>query len=129
MSTMAMRHDTDPREDLLKKLGDISDFEIFNNMVLVAIYERPEKTKSGLILTQTSRDEDKYQGKAALIVKTGPAAFLSDGNYFTEGGPKIGDWIAIRPSDGWPISVKGTLCRMLVDEAVKIRIPAPDSVY
>lgn len=129
MSALAMRHETDPREDLLKKLGDISNFEIFNNMVLAAIYERPAKTKGGILLSDTTRAEDKYQGKAALIVKMGPVAFKTDGDYFTEGGPKVGDWIAIRPSDGWPISINGTLCRMLVDEAVKIRIPAPDSVY
>jgi co-chaperonin GroES (HSP10) len=129
MSSMAMRHDTDPKKDLLKKLGDISDFELFNNMVLLAIYERPEVTAKGIILTQTHRAEDKYQGKAALIVKMGPVAFKTDGDYFTNGGPKVGDWIAIRPSDGWPIAINGTLCRMLADEAVKIRIPAPDSVY
>lgn len=129
MSSMAMRHDTDPATDILKKLGPISDFTIYNNWVLCAIYERPERTKGGLILTDTTRGEDKYQGKAALIVKVGPAAFASDGAYFSEGGPEVGDWIAIRPSDGWPITINGTLCRMLVDEAVKIRIPAPDSVY
>ena len=129
MSSMAMRHETDPREDLLKKLGDISDFEIFNNAVLLAIYERPEMTKKGIILTQTQRAEDKYQGKAALIIKLGPTAFASDGRYFTAGGPKVGDWIAIRPSDGWPITINGTLCRMLPDELVKISIPTPDSVY
>lgn len=129
MSSMAMRHDTDPRADLLKKIGDISGFTLYNNQVLIGIYERPEKTAKGIILTQTSRAEDKYQGKAALILKMGPVAFASTDGYFTDGGPQVGDWIAIRPSDGWPININGTLCRMLVDEAVKLRIPSPDSVY
>jgi co-chaperonin GroES (HSP10) len=124
-----MRHDTDPRSDLLKKLGNLDGFVLYNNQVLIGIYERPEKTAKGIILTQTTRGEDKYQGKAALILKMGPVAFAQTEGYFTEGGPQVGDWIAIRPSDGWPININGTLCRMLVDEAVKLRIPSPDSVY
>ena len=129
MSVMAMQHDTDPKVDLLKKIGDLSGYTIYNNMLLVALYERPEKTKGGIVLTQTIRAEDKYQGKAALIVKAGPVAFASENGYFTEGGPAVGDWIAIRPSDGWPIQINGVQCRMLVDEQVKLRIPSPDSVF
>lgn len=129
MSVMAMQHDTDPKADLLKKIGDLSGYTIYNNMLLVALYERPEKTKGGIVLTQTIRAEDKYQGKAALIVKAGPVAFASENGYFTEGGPAVGDWIAIRPSDGWPIQINGVQCRMLVDEQVKLRIPSPDSVF
>ncbi len=129
MSVMAMKHDTDPKLAVLKKIGDLSGYTIYNNMLLVALYERPEATKGGVILTQTTRAEDKYQGKAALIVKAGPVAFASENGYFTEGGPAVGDWIAIRPSDGWPIQINGVQCRMLVDEQVKLRIPSPDSVF
>lgn len=129
MSAMAMKHVTDPKVDLLKKLDDLSGYTIYNNMLLCALYERPEQTKGGILLTQQQRAEDKYQGKAALIVKAGPVAFESENGYFTEGGPVVGDWIAIRPSDGWPIQINGVQCRMLVDEQVKLRIPSPDSVY
>lgn len=129
MAVMTMKHVTDPKDDLLKKLGDLSGYTLYNNMLLCALYERPEMTKGGIVLTQTQRAEDKYQGKAALIVKAGPVAFASANGYFTEGGPVVGDWIAIRPSDGWPIQINGVQCRMLVDEQVKLRIPSPDSVY
>lgn len=129
MALMTMKHVTDPKDDLLKKLGDLSGYTIYNNMLLCALYERPEMTKGGIVLTQTQRAEDKYQGKAALIVKAGPVAFEAENGYFTEGGPVVGDWIAIRPSDGWPIQINGVQCRMLVDEQVKLRIPSPDSVY
>ena len=129
MAVMAMKHDKDPRVEILEKIGKLDDFSVYNNMCLVAVYERPEQTKGGILLTQTQRAEDKYQGKAALIVKTGPVAFEAANGYLTEGGPAVGDWIAIRPSDGWPIQINGMLCRMLVDEQVKLRIPSPDSVY
>ncbi len=129
MAVMAMKHDTDPKVELLKKLGDITGFKVYNNQVAVCIYERPKQTKGGILLTDAQRDEDRYQGKAALIIMTGPVAFASANGYFTDGGPAVGDWIAIRPSDGWPIQINGVLCRMLVDEQVKLRIPSPDSVY
>ena len=33
MPQMAMKHEVDPKQDLLKQIGDISKFEIFNNQV------------------------------------------------------------------------------------------------
>ena len=63
MPYMRMEHDTDPAEMIRKEMGNISDIEIFHNQVLVAIYIRPEKTKSGLYLSAQTREEDKYQGK------------------------------------------------------------------
>jgi len=50
MPYMRMEHDVDPAQKLIKELGDISDIEIFNNQILVAVYLRPEKTKHYLVL-------------------------------------------------------------------------------
>jgi hypothetical protein len=46
---MPMSHEEDPKKKLLEELGDISNVELFHNQVLLAVYLRPEKTKSGLI--------------------------------------------------------------------------------
>ena len=132
MPAMLMKHDDDPRTQIWKDLGDLSDFHVYNNQCLVRVYERPEKTKSGILLTRQTRDEDKHQGKAALIIKIGPSAFDPDndqGWWSGERNPHIGDWIAVRPSDGWPITINGQLCRMLTDTAVRMLIPAPDAVW
>ena len=69
MPAMLMEHDVDPREGLLKKIGDLSKVEVFNNQILVAVYLRPEKTKSGILLPGQTRDEDKYQSKVGLVIK------------------------------------------------------------
>jgi hypothetical protein len=53
MSNIAMLHEKDPKEVLLEQVGDISKIEVFNMQVLVAVYIRPEKTKSGLFLSET----------------------------------------------------------------------------
>ena len=127
---IAMSHEVDPKQALLDELGDISEIELLNTNVLVAVYIRPEKTKGGIIMTEQARDEDRYQSKVGLIIKTGPTAFVeSDGKWFSGLDLKAGDWVIFRPSDGWNITVNGVLCRMFDDAIIKGRIPHPDSVY
>lgn len=130
MSKVAMLHENDPRGVLMKEVGDVSNVEIFNMQVLVAVYIRPEKTKSGIILSDKTRDEDRYQSKVGLIVKKGPSAFVDDdGKWFSGLNINEGDWIVFRPSDGWNITVNGTLCRMLDDMSIRARISHPDQVW
>jgi len=129
MPHMPMSHEEDPKQSLLEQLGDISQVELFHNQVLLAVYLRPEKTKSGLILTANHLDEDKYQSKVGLLVKRGPLAFEQDGNWFTGMTFQDYDWLIFRPSDGWSITVNGVLCRIFDDISIKGRAPHPDSVY
>lgn len=124
-----MSHDEDPKKNLLDQLGDISQIELFHNQVLLAVYLRPEKTKSGLILTANHLDEDKYQSKVGLLIKRGPLAFEQDGNWFTGMTFQDHEWLIFRPSDGWSITVNGVLCRIFDDISIKGRAPHPDSVY
>ena len=130
MPFMRMEHDADPKAVILDQMGDISDIEIFHNQVLVAVYVRPEKTKSGLYISSQTRDEDKYQGKVGLIIKKGEDAFNDpSGKWFKGVSIDTNDWIVFRPSDGWSITVHGQLCRLLDDTDIRGRIPAPDSVW
>ena len=130
MPPMTMKHEHDPKKELLASLGDVSTIEVFNNAVLVATYVRPKKTASGIHLPDAYVEEDRYQGKAALIVKMGPEAFKDDaGRWFSGADIKEGDWIALRPSDGWPVSVNGVPCRMIEDTAVRLKIDRPDRVW
>lgn len=127
---IAMLHESDPKAAIVKDVGDLSGFELMNTQVLVAVYIRPEKTKGGIIMTTKSRDEDRYQSKVGLILKTGPSAFVDDeGKWFSGLNLRAGDWIMFRPSDGWNVTVNGVLCRMFDDTAVRARIPHPDCVY
>jgi co-chaperonin GroES (HSP10) len=130
MPYMRMEHASDPADTIRSEMGDISDIEIFHNQVLVAVYIRPEKTKSGLFIPAQTREEDKYQGKVGLIIKKGADAFVDDsGKWFKGVNLDVGNWIYFRPSDGWAITVHGQLCRILDDTDIRGRIPAPDSVW
>jgi co-chaperonin GroES (HSP10) len=138
MPAVAMLHEVDPREAILKKVGDLSGIEIFGNDILVAIYKRPEKTKSGLILTANTLNEDVHQGKVGLILKMGPTSYVDDdGNRFRD--IKEGDWVVFRPSDGWRVTLntlQGTYskddtvdCRIVSDISVRSRVQDPDTIY
>jgi len=130
MPPMKMTHAVDPKVDIFESVGDIKDFEMFNNQLLVAIYVRPQRTASGIFLTDNTVDEDKFQGKVGLVVKLGPDAFEDEtGKWFKDVKINIGDWVVFRPSDGWAISVNGKSCRILDDVAVRGRIQAPDMVW
>jgi co-chaperonin GroES (HSP10) len=130
MPYMRMDHEDDPAEEIKKSVGDLSSVEVFNNQVLVAVYIRPKKTKSGIYLTDKTTEEDRYQSKVGLVLKKGPVAFVDNtNNWFSGVDIEEGEWIVFRPSDGWAITVNNVLCRMLDDTAIRGRINTPDLVW
>lgn len=130
MPYMKMNHEVDPKKSVVDELGDLNNIKVFNNQVLVAIYKRPQKTKSGILLTDDTRNEDKYQGKVGLVVKMGPLAFVDDDEtWFKDVEIKEGDWIFFRPSDGWQMNVHGVDCRVLRDVDIRGTINEPDQVW
>lgn len=133
MPSIAMQHKTDPAAVIWKALGSLEGIEIFHNQVLVVVYIRPEKTAGGIILADVTggmRDEDKWQGKVGLIVKTGEVAFDDpNGVWFKDVNLGIGDWAIFRPSDGWSITINGVLCRILDDTTIRGKTDNPDRVF
>jgi hypothetical protein len=130
MPYMRMQHDIDPREKLLADIGDLSNVEIFNNKLLVAVYIRPEKSKSGLYMPDQNREEDKFQSKVGLLVKKGNLAFEDDeGKWFQDVEINMHDWLIVRPSDAWSITVNGVLCRIVDDALVQGRVAHPDDAW
>lgn len=131
MPAMEMFHEVDPAQIIKNKIGDLSKFQIMSNQVLIGVYERPQMTKSGIHLADTTRNEDRNQGKAGLVLKKGPKAFVSDTNYTFSEEENIeeGEWIAIFVSDGRQIVINGQLCRLVEDQYIRLKIPAPDSVF
>jgi len=130
MPPMIMQHEVDPADKLKKELGDLSKVEIFNNQILVAVYIRPQKTKSGIYLSDKTVDEDRHQSKIGLVVKKGPTAFVDENDtWFKDVEINEGDWVIFRPSDGWQITVNNVLCRMLEDTVVRGRVNHPDYIW
>lgn len=130
MPFMLMEHEVDPAQKILDEIGDLSKIELFNNQILVGVYIRPQKTKSGLYLSDKTTEEDRFQSKVGLLLKQGPRAFEpNDEGWFDGETFNLNDWLVFRPSDGWSITVHGVLCRILIDTQVKMRVPNPDKVW
>lgn len=130
MPQREMDHEGDPRTNLKEQIGNIDGVEIFNNQILVAVYIRPQKTKSGIYLPDSTVGEDQFQSKIGLVLKKGPSAFIDEENrWFREMQIELDDWIVFRPSDGWPITINNNLCRVLDDTAVRGRVQQPDKVW
>src|SRR5271170_2423267 len=91
----------DPAKPLLEAAGDLSDYEILHNLVLVATYVPPPKIFKGpdgeekpFYESDKSLQEHRFQGKVGLVLKIGPTAFVDDGAT-KFGGTAIerGDWV------------------------------------
>lgn len=134
----------DPAKPLLEAAGDLSDYEVFHNLVLVATYIPPPKVLKGpngedIIFHQTDRGlaEDRFQGKIGLVLKCGPLAFEDDGAA-KFGGVAVqpGDWVIYRPSDGHELFIRdrsktneGLSCRLIEDTFVRGRVTDPSLIY
>lgn len=130
MPYMVMEHSVDPAKTMLDEIGNLDTVELFNNQVLVGVYIRPKKTKSGIYLTDQTTDEDRFQSKVGLLLKKGPSAFEPNPERWFEGETfNLNDWLVFRPSDGWQITVQGVLCRILTDTQIRGRVQTPDQVW
>ena len=135
MTTVILKpvHERDPADVIMEQVGNLEDFELFHNNVLVAVYQRPAAGQLGgkpFFLSDGIRGEDKYQGIVGLVLAKGPAAFVEDANTkFYGNDVDVGDWVFLRASDGVKMKVKGVLCWRVRDVLIDGRIPDPDYVY
>ena len=134
----------DPAEPLLAAAGDLSDYEVFHNLVLVATYVPPPKVMKGpngediqFHSPDNALSEDRFQGKVGLVLKVGPNAFKDD-TVAKFGGVTIkqGDWVAYRPSDGHELFIRdrrkfneGLSCRLIEDVFIRGRVTDPSLIY
>lgn len=121
----------DPAKEISKKVGNLDDVHLFSNQILLGVYELPQRTQSGIELPDRYRAESEHQGKAMLVLKKGPTAFVSDGNYsfHEDDNVEVGDWLAIWVTDGRKIVINGQLCRIIRDTAIVAKIPSPDCIW
>lgn len=127
---LRVKHDTDPRDEIMVRCKPYLDgLTLMGSRIIVAIYQRPEKTQSGIILPGQVQKEDVYQGKVGLILKMGPMAFTEDDTHKWPVAPKIGDWVAFRVGDTWQLTMDKQPCRMIEDVDVRMIVTEPDVLY
>lgn len=118
---------SNPKLGLIKALGDLSNESVMGDLVLIAIYIRPEKTTGGIYRPIDNIKEDEFQGKVGLIVKSGPQA--TEYEDATEPTCKIGDWVVFTIKDGVQLTVNGVACRLIPYSRLRMKISNPDLVF
>lgn len=123
------------QEAVEAKIGKaVKATKILGELVMVATYVPPEKTKGGLILPGKTLDENRFQGKVGMVVKLGESAFKYTGPYDHEGSysgtkPKVGDYVIYRSSDGMEMFINGTSVRLIDSHLIKMVIDDPEAFY
>lgn len=132
---LEMQHDVDPKKAILEELEgrieELAKAKMSSSKILVAVYERPEKTASGLYVPPSARDEDRHQGKVGLVLKKGRLAFKNDANHSwdAEDVPEVGDWVVFNVNRTTPLLIGKRMCRFVEDVYVDLVIENPDLVY
>jgi len=127
--------DRDPRVDfgefVLKNLKPhLKEIDVLHSDVLVATYVRPSKTAGGIILTDKTTDEDRWQCKVGLVLKLGASAFKYEGAFSYEGPvPEVGQYVTFHTSDSREIGFLGYSCRLIPSELLRMRVPNPEMIY
>src|SRR6185312_5199214 len=130
-------HDRDPREDIREDVGAVTDtIDPLGAGVLIVMYERGKgkgeaKTAGGIILANKTLDEDKYQGKAGLVMKLGPIAFTDDASHqWGDRVPQVGDWVMVNVGDSFAFDLPGDRrARIVEDVNVKAILRHQDMVW
>lgn len=129
-NVVALAKSKDIKKAILDALGDLDGYEVLGSNVLCATYVRPEKTAGGLYLPEKSHDENRYQGKVALVLKMGAAAFKYDGAFEFEGQkPQVGDWVMHHAMDARELFIKGTSVKLIDSSLIRMIVPDPVAVY
>lgn len=133
-TALKMYHAVDPSAKITDAIGSLNEIRLINNEVLVGVYLRPDSMDLGggkkLYLSDGVRDEDKFQGKVGLVLKKGPMAFVDDAQTdFAGQTVEPGEWVVFHSADGWSLTIRGVLCRMVKDNALRMVIPTPDYVF
>jgi co-chaperonin GroES (HSP10) len=133
MAVIQMRNSATADRELLKAIGDISDIEVLNDRILIAIYRHEGVTKGGIHTTTTTEDESDYQGKVGLVIKIGPLVNVP-GKEITRGAEfKLGDWVVVNPSSGLSMHAgqhgSKRMLRMLVEKDIHMRVKRPDCIW
>lgn len=116
-----------PKLALIKAVGDLSECEVFQDLVLVATFIRNEKIR-GIIRPDVA--EDEYQGKVGLVLKCGPFAYSEWEEYDNRGAnAEVHSWVVYAIKDGWPVQINGTPCRFVPYDKIRMQIPDPNLVY
>lgn len=103
---------------------------LYDFRILVKSVTFPEKTKSGLIVSEVFRNMEARSHNVGLILGMGPLAYTQNhpGEKFCTTPRNIGDWIYYSSYEREAVNINGHMCYFLNDERVYGKIPEKDLI-
>ena len=97
--------------------------------VLIVTAPTMTKSKGGIIFTDPTKNEDRFQGKIGMVVKIGEVAFNDPEIWPNEDTrPTIGDWVVYRNADTHECAINKISCRFIKDYLIIGKVSAPDAI-
>ena len=96
--------------------------------ILVLPFKQKEKTKGGILITDSTIEKSQVASTCGLVLATGPHCY--DKEKFPE-GPwcKKGDWIIFARYAGSRIKIDGGEIRLLNDDEVLATVENPEDIF
>ena len=96
--------------------------------ILVLPFKQKDKTKGGIIITDSTIEKSQVASTCGLVLATGPHCY--DKEKFPE-GPwcKKGDWIIFARYAGSRIRIDGGEIRLLNDDEVLATVENPEDIF
>lgn len=112
---------TEEERDVLKTkfAEEYFDIQAKGYRIVVRPYVRPEKTTGGIILADTSRDEDQFHSLISQVISVGPLAYTDEKFCGGKAWCDVGDWVVIPRVTGTRIpSRNGETLRIINEDDV-----------
>lgn len=97
--------------------------KIYN--IAIRLYSPPSKTKGGMIIPDTIRDNAQYHTCAGLVVGIAPGCYKERKYGETNPACKVGDWVVIARHSGLRIKYKGLPLFSVKEDAIEAVIDNP----
>lgn len=126
------RQEGDPATEIRLRIKEfVDDIKIGGQDVLVGVFEPPSeaRTAGGIILSDKTRSEYRWQGVTGLVLKLGPLAYKTEKteDWFEE-PPRIGSWVMFDVKDTHSFLLGKQPCRLVACQYIRAVISRPDLV-
>ena len=110
--------------------GEHKKLTVLHSQVLVAGYIAGARSKGGIIFTDQTVEEDRWQGNIGLVIALGKGAFKDDAVAKFHGDKlKLGDWVMYLPADGVALFINQVPCRLFQDTRILMKVDNPEIYY